>query len=234
MAREIKRAFDKNKNEVDVYSVSRAITHEGETLEEFLGRMSEDMKLLFMQEPTPTIRLDINPFISELGSTVSLVNLSWDYSLDVVSQTINSQNIDIGVKTLPLTGVYTSNSSFVLRAITKLGLPLTITKTLEFVNGIYAGKSSYTSYDATLIMSLTKTLSSNHLNKFSTSPGVDEYLYYCCPSRLDTPKFYLNNFPASFIKVKSITFKNSSNYTENYDIWRSENSNLGVCNVFVE
>ena len=53
------------------------------------------------------------------------------------------------------------------------------------------------------------------------------------PTRFGVPKFTVGGFEGGFSLVATIDFTNSSNYTEPYNIYKSENSNLGNTTVNV-
>ena len=105
---------------------------------------------------------------------------------------------------------------------------------ISFLNGIYWGVSSSTVYDNNFIKTLTKQLSDNRKRTITVDCNEGQYIYYCLPTRLGTPSFSVGGFSGGFDKVSTILFENNSGFTENYDIWKSTNSNLGNTTVKVE
>jgi len=177
--------------------------------------------------------LSISPSLVETGSTVSLVELVWSYNKNIVSQTFESNAIDVALRTTTYTTPLTVDKTFTITATNENGTTITKTAKLDFENGIYYGKSISTTYDSTLINSLTKVLSGTKARTISVTAGTGEYIYYAIPSRLGTPIFTVGGFTGGFSKVATIAFTNSSGYSENYDIYRSDNSNLGATNVVI-
>ena len=76
-------------------------------------------------------------------------------------------------------------------------------------------------------MKLTKTLTNSRQNTFSVSCGDGQYVYFAIPTHFGTPTFSVGGFSRGFVKVSTLDFTNKFGYTEPYDIWKSENSNLG-------
>jgi len=107
-------------------------------------------------------------------------------------------------------------------------------RTVKFYNGIYYGKSSSATYDSTLINSLTKTLSDSKARTITVNAGTGEYIYYCLPKRLGVPSFNVGGFDGGFSKVATVNFTNSDSYAEKYDIYKSDNANLGNTNVTIK
>ena len=65
------------------------------------------------------------------------------------------------------------------------------------------------------------------------APDV-QYIYYCTPTAYEEPKLSVSGLIGGFEKVQTINFTNSNNYTESYDIYRSEYNGLGLTTVKVE
>ena len=70
-------------------------------------------------------------------------------------------------------------------------------------------------------------------NTFNVSCGDGQYVYFAIPTRFGTPTFSVGGFSGGFVKVSTLDFTNKFGYTEPYDIWKSENSNLGKITVVV-
>ncbi|WP_157796132.1 hypothetical protein [Thomasclavelia cocleata] len=51
------------------------------------------------------------------------------------------------------------------------------------------------------------------------------------PARYGAVNFNVGGFDGGFTKVATIEFTNASGYTENYDIYKSDNANLGTQTV---
>ena len=169
---------------------------------------------------------------AQKGANVD-ITLDWDYNKEIDSQSINGLEIDKTLRQKKYTSI-NKDTTYTLNA-TYAG---TITKTksvsIKFYNGIYYGKSTSTTYDSTLINSLQQVLSDNKNRDITVTANEDEYIYYCIPSRLGTPTFIVNGFSGGFARVNTLVYTNSSGYGENYDIYRSDNDNLGETTITIK
>lgn len=175
-----------------------------------------------------TIVLTLDKSNIEIGSTINSVTLNWTCSKSVNSQTFEGSAIDSTLRTKTYNGIITSNKTFTLTATTNGGTTVTKTNVISFVNGIYVGKSTLNTYDSTLVNSLTKTLSENKNKNYTVTANSNEYIYLCYPKRLGVSNFVCNGFAGGFNLVETISYTNSSNFTEDYYIYKSTNINLGL------
>ena len=106
---------------------------------------------------------------------------------------------------------------------------------IEFLNGVYYGVAEEPeAYDDSFVMGLNKNLQKNHKGSFNTEATEGQYIYYCAPSSYGYPYLSVNGLIGGFEKVQTINFKNSYDHEEEYDIYRSEYSNLGSTLVKAE
>lgn len=179
-----------------------------------------------------TATLSISKSIAELGSSQDLT-LNWSYNRDIKAQKINNDNLDISIRSKSYSNVSTS-TTYTLTATSTLDLTTSKSVSITFTNGIYYGASSSTNYNSDLIKSLTKELSTNKSRTITVNASSSEYIYYCVPARLGECSFNVNGFEGGFDKVATVSFTNDFNYTENYFIYKSTNSNLGNTTVVVK
>ena len=78
-----------------------------------------------------------------------------------------------------------------------------------------------------------QSISDNKNRTIKVNAINDEYIYYAFPSRLGTPIFKVGGFEGGFSKVSTISFTNIYNFTENYDIYKSDNVNLGDTTIVI-
>jgi hypothetical protein len=80
-----------------------------------------------------------------------------------------------------------------------------------------------------------RRLASNRSGSFTASPGVSQYIYYALPSSFGSEvTFTVSGFSGGFVKVATgILVTNSFGVELSYDLWRSDNSDLGLTNVDV-
>lgn len=192
-----------------------------------------DAKIWDIQNPFDISSISVTPNISQMGSTVS-PKLTWNYTHSTIkSQTINNITIENTLRTKTFTGV-TATTTYTLVATSNSGVQKSKTATITFVNGIYYGKSTTSTYDNALISGLTKQLSNSKNRTITVNAGAGEYIFYCVPSRLGVCSFNVGGFDGGFSKVTTINFTNSDNYVENYDIYKSDNANLGNTTVTIK
>ena len=237
---EIKNAFDSDGNYV------REIHKDGDILsasiinkfEEANEKNTQDIKELNtkiwdIQNPFDISSISVAPNISQMGSTVS-AKLTWNYTHSTIkSQTINNEAIENTLRTKTFTGV-TTTTTYTLAATSNSDIKKSKSATITFANGVYYGKSTTSTYDSALINSLTKQLSNSKGRTITVNAGAGEYIFYCIPSRLGACSFNVGGFDGGFSKVATIEFTNSDSYAENYDIYKSDNANLGNTNVTIK
>lgn len=172
----------------------------------------------------------------EIGSTVASVILSWALNKEPVSLTIDGVDYtDNSTTSVALTDLdLTSDKSWTLKVTDDRGATATKTTSISFLNGAYYGISGIPdSYDSDFILSLTKVLTSTRKRSFSVNPGDNEYIYYCVPARFGECTFYMGGFEGGITKVATFDFTNASGYKESYDVYRTDNPNLGQTTVTV-
>lgn len=190
-------------------------------------------KIWDIQNPFDISSISINSTIAQIGSTAS-PKLTWNYTHSTIkSQTINKEAVENTLRTKTFTGV-TATTTYTLVATSNSGTQKSKSATITFANGVYYGKSTTTTYDSALINSLTKQLSNSKNRTITVNAGAGEYIYYCVPSRLGACSFNVGGFDGGFSKVATVNFTNSDNYAEKYDIYKSDNANLGNTNVTIK
>jgi hypothetical protein len=96
---------------------------------------------------------------------------------------------------------------------------------------IYYGVSTIPpSYNSSFILGLDhKAASDSHLESISVTPLEDEYIYYCSPTAFGDCNFAYNNFVGGFtLIIEGISLTNAGGKTEAYNIYKSNQANLGV------
>ena len=178
----------------------------------------------------------VTPSTAEIGSTVNAVSLKWALNKAAKSLTLDGKNqTGSGAE---LTGLaITENKTWKLKATDERDATAEKTATLSFLNGVYYGVSAAPSeYDSAFILGLTKTLRSSKLTSITVNAGAGQYIYYCLPKNgkgFGTCSFTVGGFTGGFSLVATIQFKNASGYTEEYYIYKSDNTGLGSTNVTI-
>lgn len=111
----------------------------------------------------------------------------------------------------------------------------TDTLTHTFINRRFWGPSTVASgYTEANVEALSNELSNVIAKTFSVTAGSGEYIVWASPVRLGTVTFFAGGFEGGFGSPETVSITNASGYTENYYVYRSVNSNLGVVNLVTQ
>lgn len=221
--------------ETDIKSINKRAIHDTKAREDIekLSSQYKDIatKIDEISNPFSINTFTVSPSVAQKGSTIN-VTVKWSYNKDISNQMLNNTALDTTLREKTFTSV-NADTTYTLNA-TSNNISKAKSGTIKFYNGIYYGKSSSTTYDSTLINSLTKTLSDSKARTVAVNAGSGEYIFYCLPARLGTPSFNVGGFDGGFNKVATVNFTNSDNFSENYDIYKSDNANLGNTTIVVK
>ena len=187
----------------------------------------------FNYKPIAISTFTNNKNTQEMGATISDVTLNWTLNKKAKTLTLDGQPVTVTDTSKVLTGQsIKTNKTWTLKATDERDASATKTTAITFYNGVYWGaKASPGSYDSAFVLTLTKGLQGNKNKTFTATAGADEYFFYCVPTRYGAVTFNVGGFDGGFTKVATIEFTNASGYNENYDIYKSDNANLGTQNV---
>lgn len=178
---------------------------------------------------------------NEIGSTVKDTVITWSLNKEPESLTIKFgsepvEDLDRSVRSKSYSGkTITSNTNIVISAMDERDAKAVRTVSITFQPRAYWGvvpnKESYENAD---ILGLSgNALTSSRARTINVNAGADEYILYAIPSSFGTPTFRINGFEGGFVKVETINFTNASGYSQNYDIYKSVNPNLGNTQVVI-
>ena len=190
------------------------------------------------------ITLSFSAGTAEFGQVVTSTVLSWSTNKTPTSLSLSGTNLNGAITDNTLTkytvsnlsATSTSNETWTLSVTDERGATVSQEKRITFLHGVYYGVAeAQSSYDRNFILSLeNKKLSGAKLSSFSVTAKDGKYIYYCLPSSMGDCIFNYNNFDGGFNKVKSeMLFENSHGYIEPYDIWMSDNMDLGSITIKV-
>ena len=183
--------------------------------------------------PISISTLSLSKSVVEIGDILSGLVVTWSYNKeDIVSQKFNGLEVGIDDREYVETEDITSNKTYTLE-VNDGKNTTTKSATVKFLNGKYYGVAQEGTYDSDFIKGLTKVLAENKNGNFTVNCGENEFIYFCIPTRFGTPRFSVGGFEGGFFKVDTIEFTNNFGYSENYDIYRSDNSSLGNTTVNV-
>lgn len=175
---------------------------------------------------------NISKSIAELGEIVSNLKLTWSYNKEPVIQKLDNSILDNNIREYAVNSNIETNKTFRLDVSDGKN---TVNKTtsINFCNGRYHGVSNSENYDSDFILSLNKTLTNSRACSFTVDCGQGQYIFFAIPTRFGTPTFTVGGFTGGFTKVATVDFTNASGYTEPYNIYKSDYSNLGNTTVVV-
>lgn len=182
------------------------------------------------------------PSVKEIGSTATSVVLDWRINKTPSSLALSSTEIDENGTTIDMTidnnaidvtldKPITKSATFTLSATDEKG---TVTKTaqIDFVNGAYFGAvSADQTIDSNFLLTshrIERSLTSLKSWGIWTQTFENEHVIFALPSSYTAPVFYADGIRGGFHLAQTFDFTNASGYTESYDVWLSDNTNLGV------
>lgn len=170
----------------------------------------------------------------EKGITVNFCNFNWGYNKAIVSQKINDIEIEPTLRIYRYSVPFNTNKTFTL--IGNDGLKeIKKSITVQFCNRIFWGVSEKpTEYNKDFLDTLNYELQDNKNKTITVNARNNQYIYYSVPSAYGNCIMSVNGFIGGFKKVATISYTNMYNSTENYDIYESDNSNLGNTTVVIQ
>lgn len=203
------------------------------TLPDALDELNRDLQYI----PIEILAFSNNIGVAEKGSTLNELTLKWQLNKDPETILMNGQ-VRADLKTLRSLTLkdmaLTADKTFMLQVTDEKGKTAQKNTSVVFQNGVYYGVSEIPEeVNNTFILSLSRSLQGSRTKTFSTTSTEGQYVWYAFPSRYGTPVFNVGGFDGGFTKAASISFTNASGYTEEYAVYRSDNSNLGTKTIKV-
>ena len=93
---------------------------------------------------------------------------------------------------------------------------------------VYHGPATPGTYNASFITALSSNLQPSRACSFTDTMGAGQYDYYAAPSSYGTPTFIYGVLPGGWSLVASGVSVTSNGVTQNYDLWKSNQPNLGA------
>ena len=171
-----------------------------------------------------------NAGTKEMGSTVTDIILSWTVNKTPDTLTLDGETVDVTTTSKAINGLsitWDSNKTWTLEATDDREVTDTKTTAITFCNNIYYGVGTVESgFNSAFVTGLSKKLQTAKAYDFTVSP-TNQYIYYAVPERLGTVTFKVGGFEGGFEVPEIVSVTNSSNYTENYYVYRSTNKITG-------
>lgn len=203
------------------------------TLPDALNELNRDLQYI----PIEILAFSNNIGVAEKGSTINELTLKWQLNKEPETILMNGQ-VRVDLKTLRSLTLkdmaLTADKTFMLQVTDEKGKTARKNTSVVFQNRVYYGVSEIPEeVNNTFILSLSRSLQGSCTKTFSTTSTEGQYVWYAFPSRYGTPVFNVGGFDGGFTKAASISFTNASGYTEEYAVYRSDNSNLGTKTIKV-
>lgn len=197
--------------------------------------------LLFI--PLEILTFSINgTSIFEKGTVLTSIQLQWTYNKIITIQSLVSAfNSPASVaSTLRIYTLTLSNANVTFNIELTSGdgssnPDITRAVTVSFLPAYYYGKSIIPgSVNNSFLLTLSKRLTTNRAYEFQIDLEVDEYGWIAIPSLFNSgssPTFFINGYLTSMIEVSTFSHTNAAGGTENYTVYRTEFSNLGLTTI---
>jgi hypothetical protein len=179
----------------------------------------------------------------EKGSSIERLTLTWSYKngKKPTTQTLNGAELPVTDRSKAETGLNITMDrstwpTWKLTATDERNKVVTAsTPGFTFLNGVYYGVlEDGATIDSAAILKLTRSLQSSKSVDFTANAGASQRIAYALPSSgYGTPVFSVGGFEGGFYKAETFQFTNGSKYTESYDVWLSDELDLGSTSVKV-
>ena len=178
--------------------------------------------------------------VVEIGTILSVIVASASYANSAVPGSANitdtlsgswtfSTPFAAGSRTGTVTFSSLGNSWTVNLSATYNSVTKTASVTVNWWPLVYHGSSAPGPYNAAFITSLaTATLQGSRATTFTDTIGPGQYDYYAIPTIWETPTFIYGVLPGGWSLVQSgILVTNSQGIQISYDLWKTNQSDLG-------
>lgn len=172
----------------------------------------------------------------EMGKIINSVTLTWSINKNPASQTLDGLALATGVRSVTEPDMkITENRTFTLKVTDERGATDTATSSISFLNGVYYGVlEDGAAIDSAAVLGLTRKLQGSKAITFTANAGATQRIAYAFPARYSgVPVFNVGGFEGGFSLASTFQFTNASGYTETYDVYLSDNVNLGSTTVKV-
>lgn len=171
----------------------------------------------------------------ELGTEITGYTLNWSLNKEPASQTLDGVSIAADVRSVTESGLsITGSKTITLKATDERGATDTASSSISFLNGVYYGVlEDGAAIDSAAVLALTRKLQSSKAVTFTANAGATQRIAFALPARYGEPVFNVGGFEGGFSLASTFQFTNASGYTETYDVYLSDNVNLGSTTVKV-
>lgn len=175
--------------------------------------------------PIAITSIACKPSVTEKGSSVSGIVVSWVLNKKPVAQTFDGSAVGVDTKSATVPTAVTADRSFQVTATDERGKVATGSAGIKFYNGVYYGMlADGVAIDSAAIRTLDKSVQGTRNVTFSISPTKPMRIAYAIPvSGYGTPTFKgSNGFEVDMYRLEEpIQFTNALGYSEPYYVWLS-------------
>ena len=171
----------------------------------------------------------------EMGRSVAAPTVSWSLNKTPASQSLNGEALGVDVRSKAYSGNITSNKTYTLNVTGQKGEKDSASGSFTFYNGVYYGVlENGAAINSAAVLTLTRKLQGSKAITFTADAGATQRIAYAFPTRYSgEPVFNVGGFEGGFSLAATFQFTNASGYTETYDVYLSDNVNLGSTTVKV-
>ncbi len=183
--------------------------------------------------------------IYEIGSTVADINFNWIITNGntVINQILSRISPTSAIIAGPTPGITNYNligANITVNTVYNISVQddqiiKNSTTQIQFLPKIYWGNAVIPgTLNSSFVIGLSNsTLTANRNSTLTANMSTNQYFWICLPTSYGTPTFTVGGFSGGFTFISTLSFTNSSGYVQNYDIWRSDNDNLGYVTVYI-
>lgn len=232
--------LDRADGEGGVYiELDKTLTLEGMAAEaaavgQRFGAIERTLAALY--KPIEITKFSLAPNVAEIGSTVTSMSLTWEFSKIPESIELDGAPLSPDSPGTTLSGLrVTERKKWTLKATDEKDATDTDEVWLNFYNGVYYGvMADGAVIDSDAVLALSRKLQSGLGLTFTANAGASQRIAYAAPAGRGTPVFAVGLGEGGFHKAATIQFENRSEYTETYDVWLSNHTGLGSTTVTVK
>lgn len=176
------------------------------------------------------------PGEAEIGASVASVVLKWSTNKTPTTLALDGTALGTTETTRTMTGPFTTNKTWALKATDERGATATRNLALTFKNKVYWGVGTATGAGITdaFVLGLSgKQFATGRGRTFTANAGAGQYIYYVFPKAWGTPTFKVGGFEGGFALDREWEHTNASGGKVQYQAWRSTNASLGNTTVVV-
>jgi hypothetical protein len=181
--------------------------------------------------------------VYEIGSSVSNLTFNWSLNQNPTSQSITGPQLTppvltVGQRVVTVTLNSPLNPSVVGTTFTyQLSVvdafnTVNANAAVSFFNSIYFGDAAIPGLiNSAFVNTLTKVVQSSRSRNFTSNAGPGVYAWFAHRAALGTAVFSVGGFPGGFEAPVIIPVTNPSGFTENFNVYRSTNPNIGPVSI---